>query len=253
MSARRSSRLVAVVVAFAAVLCGPVPLAAAQPPPPPAPAPPAPPCPNVLVVFARGTGEPVGVGGVGQAFVDAVRAQAAPRSVDAYPVNYPASGDFGNRIQFAQTVVDGIRDAARKVESTAATCPDTQIVLGGYSQGAAVAGFTTAAEIPDEVPAEYHSLIPEPMPDDVADHVAAVVLFGQPSARWITDAGAPPVIIGPSYQGKTLNLCAPADNICDGSPLGLPSFAHGSYGVNGMTNEGAAYAVARLEPPPANR
>jgi cutinase len=32
------------------------------------------PCsPDVEVVFARGTGEPAGVGGVGQAFVDALR------------------------------------------------------------------------------------------------------------------------------------------------------------------------------------
>ena len=47
------------------------------------------PCPDVEVVFARGTGEQAGVGGVGQAFVDAVRAQAGGRSVGVYAVNYP--------------------------------------------------------------------------------------------------------------------------------------------------------------------
>lgn len=31
------------------------------------------PCPDVEVVFARGTNEPPGVGGVGQAFVDSLR------------------------------------------------------------------------------------------------------------------------------------------------------------------------------------
>ncbi|MDT5225019.1 MAG: cutinase, partial [Mycobacterium sp.] len=30
-------------------------------------------CPDVEVVFARGTTEPPGVGGIGQAFVDSVR------------------------------------------------------------------------------------------------------------------------------------------------------------------------------------
>lgn len=107
----------------AAVLIAPVPFAAAQG------------CPDVEVVFARGTAEPPGVGGVGQAFVDAVRAQAEPRSVNVYPVNYAASSDFGDRIAFARTVVDGIRDAGEHVESTAANCPDTRIVLGGFSQG----------------------------------------------------------------------------------------------------------------------
>ena len=33
------------------------------------------PCPDVEAVFARGTGEPPGVGGVGQSFVDSLRAQ----------------------------------------------------------------------------------------------------------------------------------------------------------------------------------
>ncbi|SEH62533.1 Cutinase [Mycolicibacterium rutilum] len=243
MSARRMARMVGVTAAFGALLGAPVPLAAAQPPPA---------CPDVQVVFARGTGEPVGVGGIGQSFVDAVRAQAAPRSVDVYAVNYPASSDFNNRIQFARTVVDGIRDAAGKVESTATACPDTRIVLGGFSQGAAVAGFTTAAEIPQEIPAEYREFIPNPMPPEIADHVAAVVLFGKPSPQFLRDIGAPPIVIGPSYTGKTLDLCAEGDTICNGAPVGGPSFAHASYGFNGMTNEGAAYAVGRLAPAPAD-
>lgn len=229
-------------LSLAALMAAPLPVAAAQPPPG---------CPDVQVVFARGTGEAPGFGGVGQSFVDAVRAQAAPRSVDAYAVNYAASSDFGNRIEFARTVVDGIRDAGTKVQTTAATCPDTRIVLGGFSQGAAVAGFVTAAEIPQEVPAEYRSFIPEPLAEEVSEHVAAVVLFGQPSAQFLRDTGAPPIVIGPSYQGKTLSLCAEGDTICNGAPVGGPSFAHATYGVNGMTNEGAAYAVARLGPAPA--
>ena len=250
MGARRIARMLGFVVPLMALLGAPVPLAAAQPPPPPpVPAPAAPPgCPDVQVVFARGTGEPPGVGGVGQSFVDAVRAQAAPRSVDVYAVNYPASGDFNNRIQFARTVIDGIRDAGTKIESTATTCPDTRIVLGGYSQGAAVAGYVTSAEIPSEIPAEYREFIPNPMPSEVSDHVAAVVLFGRPSTRFLRDIGAPPIVIGPSYAGKTLDQCADGDTVCNGAGVGGPSFAHDTYGFNGLTDEGAAYAVARLNP-----
>src|SRR5262245_45798771 len=109
MTGRRIVRFfgAAVVTAWTALLCAPVPAASAQP------------CPDVEVVFARGTGEPPGVGGIGQAFVDAVRAQAGGKSVDVYPVNYPASSDFGAGVQFAATVVEGIRDAADHIQATA--------------------------------------------------------------------------------------------------------------------------------------
>src|SRR4051812_23647030 len=52
------------------------------------------PCPDVEVVFARGTTEPPGVGGVGQAFVDSLRSQLGGPSVGVYGVDYPASRDF---------------------------------------------------------------------------------------------------------------------------------------------------------------
>jgi hypothetical protein len=249
MNARRIARLLAVAAAmFAALLAGPVPFSAAQPlPPPPAPVPAPPPsCPDVQLVFARGTGEPPGVGGIGQAYVDALRAQLGPKTLDVYPVNYPASSAFGDRIQFARTVIDGIRDAGMKVEATAANCPDTKVVLGGFSQGAVVAGFVTAAEIPEQIPPEYLEFIPKPMPDEIAEHVAAVVLIAMPSDRFMRDIGAPPVVIGPSYVEKTLKLCAPDDTICNGAPVGGPSFAHNVYGVNGMVGEGAAFVVQRL-------
>jgi cutinase len=201
------------------------------------------PCPDVEVVFARGTSEPPGVGGIGQAFVDALRAQTGARSVDVYPVNYPASGDFGNNMEFAVTVIDGIRDAANHIQSTAASCPKTRVVLGGYSQGAVVAGFVTSAAIPDGVPAD---LVPAPMPAEVANHVAAVVLLGKPSDRFMRDLGAPPIVIGPLYVPKTIDLCAAGDSICDGAPAGPPSASHGLYAANGMVGQAAAFAAGRL-------
>jgi hypothetical protein len=201
------------------------------------------PCPDVELVFARGTGEPPGVGGVGQSFVDSLRAQLGNRSLAVYPVNYPASNNFDNREAFASTVVEGIRDAGAHVQATAANCPDTDVVLGGFSQGAVVAGFVTAAEVPPGVPA---ALVPSPMPAEVADHVAAVALFGKPSGSFLSKYGAPAITIGPLYAGKTIELCAVGDTICDGAPDGGPTFAHALYGVNGMTNEAASFAVGRI-------
>src|SRR5262249_21374744 len=76
-----------------ALLSAPSPVAFAQP------------CPDVEVVFARGTAEPPGVGAVGQAFVDSLRSQVGAKSLDVYPVNYEASSDFSDRIQFGRSVV----------------------------------------------------------------------------------------------------------------------------------------------------
>jgi cutinase len=219
------------VTSWVLLLGAPLPSASAQP------------CPNVEVVFARGTGEPPGVGGIGQAFVDAMRSQAGNKSVDVYPVNYRASSDFAAGMDFALTVVEGIRDAANHVQATAANCPTTRMVLGGFSQGAVVAGFVTSAVVPEGIPA---ALVPPPMPPEVADHVAAVALFGKPSDQFMRDVGAPPVVIGPLYAAKTIDLCADGDTICNGAPPGPPNGAHGSYGANGMVNQAAAFAVKRL-------
>jgi hypothetical protein len=203
------------------------------------------PCPDAEIVFARGSGESAGVGGVGQGFVDAVRAQLGARSVDVYPVNYAATNDFDNRELVATTVSDGVRDAGAHVQATAANCPNTKIVLGGYSQGAIVAGYVTSIQAPAGVPS---SLIPKPLPLNVADHVAAVALFGKPSPAFLQQYNAPALTLGPQYVSKTIDLCAPGDTICDGTPNGGPTVAHASYGFNGMTNQAATFAVERIAP-----
>ena len=228
-------RIAGVVCAIVLTACA-VPMATA----PPASAQP---CPDVEVEFARGTGEPPGIGGIGQAFVDALRSKAGTKSVAVYPINYAAAGDFSDGIQFALTVIDGIRDASNHIESMASDCPNTRMVLGGYSQGAAVAGFVTAADVPPGIPAAF---VPAPMPPDVVNHVAAVTLFGKPSNQFLSDAGAPVITIGPLYVPNTIDLCAPGDTICNGAPPGPPTAAHGSYATNGMVDQAAGFAASRL-------
>jgi|GEM_PF-3595260 len=115
------------------------------------------PCPDAEVVFARGTGEPPGVGETGQAFVDSPRSRVGGKSVGVYAVNYPATTDF-------PTALDGINDAGAHIQHMAADCPNTKMVLGGYSQGAAVMGFVTANAVPDGAPENS----PHPMPPEAA-------------------------------------------------------------------------------------
>ncbi|WP_424382354.1 cutinase family protein [Mycobacterium sp.] len=190
-------------------------------------------CPDVEAVFARGTTEAPGVGAIGQAFVDSLQSKVGPKSFRVYAVDYPATTDF-------PTAVNGIRDAGNHVESMAASCPKTKMVLGGYSQGAAVMGFVTSAAIPDGVDAAD---VPKPMPADVANHVAAVTLFGTPSNRFMDTVGAPPVVIGPLYQPKTLELCAGDDPVCsDGGDWA----AHAAYADDGMVDQAANYAASHI-------
>lgn len=200
----------------------------------------APGCPDVEVVFARGTFEAPGIGATGQAFVDALTARLPGETVTADAVNYPASLDFTQAAQ-------GIADGSNTIESTVAACPDTRVVLGGYSQGAAVAGYTTM----DTVPAGFTlpAGISGPMPASVASHVAAVVMFGTPSPLFLglADHDAPPIEIGGRYQGKTLELCAPGDPVC--SPgISLDRAAHSAYKDNGMAGQAADFVIRQLAP-----
>ena len=191
-------------------------------------------CSDVEVVFARGTFEAPGVGATGQSFVDALSARLGGKSVEAYGVNYPASLDF-------QAAADGIADAANKIQAIAASCANTKIVLGGYSQGAAVAGYTTTDTVPDGV------VLPDgvagTLPPAIASHVAAVVLFGTPSDWFLNLVAhdAPPITIGHLYTAKTVEMCAPGDPIC--FPDGRDRAAHSAYKNNGMADQAADFAV----------
>jgi cutinase len=225
---RRVARVIgAAALTTSALLSAPIPAPIAS----------AAPCPDVEVVFARGTFEPPGVGQTGQAFVDSLRSRVGGKSVDVYPVNYPASLDFA-------TAAQGVIDASNKVRDMAASCPNTEMVLGGYSQGAAVIGYITAAALPDgyAVPAG----ITGPMPPEVANHVAAVALFGKPSNGFLQtiNRNAPPITIGQLYADKSLDLCIPADPIC--APGGSDNGTHVLYAVNGMAGEAADFAASRL-------
>jgi cutinase len=194
-------------------------------------------CSDVEVVFARGTFETPGVGATGQAFIDALNARLGGRTVEVYPVDYPATLDF-------QAAADGVADASSTIVAAVARCPHTKIVLGGYSQGAAVAAYTTA----DSVPAGF--ALPDgisgPMPPATATHVAAVALFGAPSAGIVNllDHSALPIAIGGLYAAKTIQLCVPGDPVC--SPDGADRAAHSAYRDNGMAQQAADFTVTQL-------
>jgi cutinase len=196
------------------------------------------PCPDVEVTFARATTEPPGVGVVGQQFIDSLRSQVGGRSIGVYAVNYPASDDF------APSANAGAVDANAHVNSMAASCPNTKLVLGGYSQGAIVIDLITIAQLP------VAGFVPVTLSQDVAEHVAALALFGNPSDRYL---GAPVSTVSPWYGAKAIDLCAPGDPVCTpGGLLSLPthdemfSSEHLSYPNSGMPAQAAAFVASHL-------
>jgi cutinase-like protein len=176
------------------------------------------------VVFARGTNDSPGLGIVGGAFVDSLRSKVGGRSVGAYAVNYPATFDF-------LAAAGGANDASAHIQYMINNCPNARLVLGGYSQGAALIDVISAVPIPAVG-------FDNPLPPNVPDHVAAIAVFGNPSAKL-----GLPLTVNPVWGGRAIDLCNGGDPICqtDGQNLAV----HRAY-AGGPTNQAANFVAGLL-------
>jgi cutinase len=172
-------------------------------------------CPSAEVVFARGREEPPGVGAVGDAFVNSLRAKV-PMSVGVYGVNYPANISTGS----------GANDMSAHVQSMARSCPNTREVLGGYSLGAEVADLVTGGR----AGFGFTNLLPPGMDQ----HIAAVALFGNGTRG-----------VAPAFAGKTIDQCASGDPICGGG-LNWSAHLQPSYIGSGLVDQAASFVVDKL-------
>ncbi|SQE00345.1 Cutinase [Parafrankia sp. Ea1.12] len=181
-------------------------------------------CSDVEVVFARGSGELPGLGITGGPFVNAVKQNLPGKTVASYAVNYAAD--------YAQTSAGpGATDMTRHVKATAAACPNTKFVLGGYSQGASVTDISIG--IPTFLD------LGETIPKELAPRVAAVVVFGNPlalTAGKITTAS-------PLYGPKAKEYCNLGDPVC---ASGFNFFAHIMYGFDGSAADGGKFAASKV-------
>jgi cutinase len=180
-------------------------------------------CPDIEVVFARGTDEPPGIGRVGQAFVDSLRGQVGGRSVGVYAVSYPATFDF-------LAAGGGANNASGHIQYMVNNCPNTRLVLGGYSQGAAVIDVIAAVPFPAIG-------FDAPLPPNVPQHVAAIAVFGNPSAK----VGLP-LTVSPVWGAVTIDLCEPGDPVCSNGD----NFEAHKWYVPAMTSQAAAFVAGRL-------
>lgn len=182
-------------------------------------------CNNVEVVFARGTTEPPGIGRVGQAFVNALSNQIGNRSIGVYGVNYPATYEF-------LAAAQGANDASARIQWLMANCPNTRIVLGGYSQGAAIVDVVSSVPFPAVG-------FDNPLPPNAVDHIAALAVFGNPTAK----VGIP-LTVSPAYGGRAIDLCNDNDPVCSG---GDDVAAHRGYGPGSpQVIQAAAFAAGLL-------
>ncbi|KAI3549600.1 cutinase [Colletotrichum filicis] len=146
-------------------------------------------CPDVAVLFARGTNEPGNVGFLtGPPFFDALRTymngtgSIAIQGVNSYPADPPGF--------FAGGSATGAAFAAQVASRTLSACPDTRLTVSGYSQGSQVARLAVAQ-----------------LPPDQRARLSSVVLFGDPLGGKAID-GVDPT--------KLLVVCHTGDNICQG-------------------------------------
>ncbi|MDQ1321777.1 MAG: cutinase [Actinomycetota bacterium] len=187
-------------------------------------------CPDVELVFARGTGEAPGVGRVGQALADALVPMLGGRSLALYPVNYPAS------INFLSTG-SGATDVQNHLAGAAVACPATRFVLGGFSQGAAVMSMLAGVPPLGNLVGNFGSA--PPLPPEAADQVSAVAVFGNPANRFGT-----PLSSTGRFAGQAIDLCSAGDPIC--FPGGRDRSAHNGYEFPPYVTDAAAFVAGRV-------
>jgi hypothetical protein len=154
------------------------------------------------------------------------------QTITAEAVQYPAApvpleGGIGGWMGFMDSVEDGTDATAKQFEAFTALCPDTKVVLAGYSQGAMV------------IHRNLHDLADDP-------HVAAALLIADgdrlpadttlnmgstaystavaPSAgKGVAQehsflASAPTSKLPPEMGARTLSICDVGDPVCDADP-----------------------------------
>ncbi|MET0415981.1 MAG: cutinase family protein [Actinoplanes sp.] len=181
-------------------------------------------CPDVELVFARGTGEPQGLGIVGRPLAQALAGEIPGRTVRSFAVVYAAASN-------QRSAGPGATNMTQRIEQVAQACPDTQFVIGGYSQGASVTdiaiGIRNAGTAGEAIPAALR------------ERVAAVVVYGNPlGLRRQTIAEA-----APEFGPKAIEFCNNGDPVCGG---GNNFTAHLAYARTGTVPDGAEFAAERL-------
>ena len=150
-------------------------------------------CRDVIFLYARGSTQDGNVGDTpGPQTIDALKAALGDSVVAAQGLEYPAS--LLDNLRAEGCDPDDAENFGELITQAATECPDSKLVLSGYSQGAAL--VHAAAKL---------------LSANVVSHVAAAVTYGDTRKK---QDGGKITNIDPS---RTLILCHDGDLVCEGT------------------------------------
>ncbi|KAM5430221.1 hypothetical protein McanMca71_007298 [Microsporum canis] len=199
-------------------------------------------CKAVHIIVARGTNEEPGEGPQGP-IADAIENMLGG-TADSAALDYPAS-IFPT---YAKSVATGVTNMKKMITEYATRCPQSKLVLMGFSQGAQVIGDTLCGT--DE--AFFPST--EPIAPTLGKKVVAAVLMGDPTHV----VGAPYNVGTSDHNGWFPRLndkeCSGYDNIrrsyCDDGDVycdaGTDGKVHSSYFAK-YGADAAAFVVSKVK------
>lgn len=198
-------------------------------------------CAEVRVVTVRGTLEPQ-VGSLLLTPLGKRIGDESGRRTTVTELEYPAS-------MAPDSAIRGVENLTTLLNEAAATCPDQQLVLLGYSQGARVIGNTLSAR--------------NALTDRAAARIDAVALFGSPlfnGAEPYNRGNFDPALSGTGalragalaeFADRLRDYCNAGDRVCQGGDpaagfANALSYGHFAYFVNGNRDQAAAFVGEQL-------
>ncbi|KAI1500454.1 carbohydrate esterase family 5 protein [Biscogniauxia marginata] len=171
-------------------------------------------CAKVHVFGARESTVPQGYGS-SQAMIQLI--QGAYPGTTSEAIVYPAAG--GNA--YGSSVTAGITAVVNQVSSFVEKCPDTKVVMVGYSQGSQIMDDAFCGGPDGSSMSETAS----PLPADVGEHVAALIFMGDPrnvpglsynvgTAQAGGFAARPSGYTCPTYADRIQSYCDSQDPYC---------------------------------------
>ncbi|KAF5855809.1 hypothetical protein ETB97_008413 [Aspergillus alliaceus] len=128
-------------------------------------------CSPIHLLVARGTTEPPG-NGLMRSLAQLIISDQGPGKADQEAIDYPATG-LGNYNAYMDSVAQGSQAVTQQVTSYAKNCPNSRIVLLGYSQGAQIIGDALCGTVTKSASIDR----------SIGSHVHTIVLYGDPSFR----------------------------------------------------------------------
>ncbi|WP_396892684.1 cutinase family protein [[Mycobacterium] wendilense] len=199
---------------------------------------PAPTCADVHWIGAAGSGQRDGAGltangGMGDVVYQSYQQlrtglAADGQTITAEAVEYPAApvpvdGGIGGWMDFMDSVEDGTDATAEQLEAFTEKCPDTKVVLAGYSQGAMVI-HRHLHDLGDDPRVAAALLVADGdrLPADTTINMGSTAVLPsvgkgvaqEHSFLASTDTSPLPVAIG----ARTVSVCDVGDPVCDYDP-----------------------------------